>query len=87
MRARVTTVAVAVFCGALALAPEALAKQASDNGDGFAGELTDKYVTFFSLGVLLFFLFVICLFSTIQYLLDRRKKQKQAIELHTPAGW
>ena len=36
---------------------------ASHAGEGWAGELNDKVITFFSLGVLLFFVLVIVLFS------------------------
>lgn len=87
MRARLTMLALAAVCWALVLAPEVLAKQASDNGEGVAGELTDKQVTFYALGVLLFFVFIITFFSVIQRSLEKRKQQRKSAELHTPVGW
>ena len=82
MRARLPIATVALF---LALAPPAFAE--NDNGEGLAGETTDKLVTFFSLGVVLFFVLVVVLGTIIQSLLERRKEQKKAAKLRQRTGW
>ena len=73
----------------LALAATAAASEqhpARDNGEGLAGETTDKLVTFFSLGVLLFFLLVVTLGTIIQTLLERRKERRKAAHFQR-YGW
>ena len=73
----------------LALAATAAASEeqpARDNGEGLAGETTDKLVTFFSLGVLLFFVLVVTLGTIAQILLDRRKERKKATHFQR-YGW
>jgi hypothetical protein len=73
----------------LATAATALASKkepAGDNGEGFAGETTDKVVTFFSLGVLLFFVLVVTLGSIAQSLLERRKERRKASHFQR-YGW
>lgn len=73
----------------LATAATALASEkepAGDNGEGFAGETTDKVVTFFSLGVLLFFVLVVTLGTIIQSLLERRKERRKASHFQR-YGW
>jgi nitrogen fixation/metabolism regulation signal transduction histidine kinase len=60
---------------------------AHDNGEGLAGETTDKVITFFSLGVVLFFTLVVILGSTIQHLLDKRKEERKAARLRQRTGW
>ena len=60
---------------------------AHDNGEGLAGETDDKVVTFFSLGVLLFFVLVVVLGSAIQNALDKRKKAKKAARMSSRVGW
>ena len=87
MSARIRTLVLATTCWALVLAPTAMAKQASDGGEGTAGELTDKYITFFSLGVLLFFVLVITVLSILQSMLQRRAAERKAAEAHEPVGW
>lgn len=57
----------------LVLAPAALA----DNGVGLAGPTTDKTVTFFCLGVLLFFVALVVVMSLIQGKLERRKERRR----------
>ena len=74
----------------LALAASAMAEEsepARDNGEGFAGETTDKLVTFFSLGVLIFFVLVVTLGTVIQMLLERRKERKKASAHIQRLGW
>ena len=60
---------------------------AADNGEGLVGETDDKIVTFFSLGVILFFTLVIFLGSAIQGRLERRKDERKATELRKRIGW
>ena len=59
----------------LLLAPAALAE--TDNGEGLAGETTDRVVTFFSLGVLLFFPLVALLFTLVEHRLEKRHEQRE----------
>ena len=68
----------------LALAAPAFA---SDNGEGLVGETDDKIVTFASLGVLLFFVVIVVVFSAIQGRLEKRKEQRKAVELRRRVGW
>ena len=60
---------------------------AGDNGEGLVGETDDKIVTFFSLGVILFFLLVIITGSFIQGRLEKRKNARKATELRKRVGW
>jgi len=58
-----------------------------DNGEGLVGETNDRIITFFSLGVVLFFFLVVCLGSYIQGRGEKRKDEKKASELRSPIGW
>ena len=60
---------------------------AGDNGEGLYGETDDKVVTFFSLGVVIFFALFVILASALQAALDRRKEQRKAVELRKRIGW
>ena len=60
---------------------------AGDNGEGLYGETDDKIVTFFSLGVVIFFAVFVILASWLQGVLDRRKEQRKAVELRKRVGW
>ena len=60
---------------------------ASHAGEGWAGELNDKVITFFSLGVLLFFVLVIVVFSWIQGRLEKRKDEAKAAKALARTGW
>ena len=68
----------------LATAAPAMASHA---GEGWAGELNDKVITFFSLGVMLFFVVVIVVFSAIQGRLERKKDEKKAAAALARTGW
>ena len=68
----------------LLLAAPALA---GDNGEGLVGETDDKIVTFFSLGLVLFFTVVVILGSLIQGRLEKRKNERKATELRKRVGW
>jgi len=72
----------------LALAATAFAESepARDNGEGFAGETDDKLVTFFSLGVVIFFVLVVTIGTLIQMLLERRKERRKAAHIQR-LGW
>jgi hypothetical protein len=74
----------------LALAGTAMAQNenepAGDNGEGLAGETTDKVVTFFSLGVVIFFVLVATLGTIAQILLERRKERRKAAHFQR-YGW
>jgi peptidoglycan/LPS O-acetylase OafA/YrhL len=56
-------------------------------GEGWAGELNDKVITFFSLGVMLFFVLVIVVFSWLQGRLERKKDEKKAAQKLARVGW
>ena len=71
---------------AFTLALPAIAWATAD-GEGLAGETDDKLVTFFSLGVLLFFVFVVTIGTIIQSALEKRKDEKKAARLRQRAGW
>ena len=60
---------------------------AGDNGEGLWGETDDKIITFFSLGVVIFFTVFVILASWAQGALDRRKEQRKAVELRKRVGW
>jgi hypothetical protein len=60
---------------------------AGDNGEGLWGETDDKIITFFSLGVVIFFAVFVIVASWIQAALDRRKEQRKAVELRKRVGW
>lgn len=60
---------------------------AGDNGEGLYGETDDKVVTFFSFGVIVFFILVVIVGSAIQAQLERRKEQRKAVELRKRVGW
>jgi hypothetical protein len=71
---------------ALWLVPAATAL-AGDNGEGLWGETDDKIITFFSLGVVVFFAVFVIVASWIQATLERRKEQRKAVELRKRVGW
>ena len=60
---------------------------AHDNGEGLVGETDDRIITFFSLGVVVFFILVVCVGSYLQSVLDKRKQARKAAELQQRIGW
>jgi hypothetical protein len=64
-----------------------LALFASDNGEGLVGETDDRIITFFSLGVVVFFVVVVIVMSALQGFLEKRKEQRKASELRKRVGW
>ena len=69
----------------LALAAPALAT--TDNGEGIVGETNDRIITFFSLGVVVFFTLAVIVGSLIQHALEKRKEARKAVELRRRVGW
>ena len=60
---------------------------AGDNGEGLWGETDDRIITFFSLGVVIFFAVFVVVMSWLQGALERRKEQRKAVELRKRVGW
>jgi Kef-type K+ transport system membrane component KefB len=75
-----------IFVLAAWLVPAATAF-AGDNGEGLWGETDDKIITFFSLGVVIFFAVFVAFGSWLQGRLDRRKEERKAVELRKRVGW
>jgi uncharacterized BrkB/YihY/UPF0761 family membrane protein len=73
-----------VIASSLVLAAPAFA---TDNGEGLLGETDDRIVTFFSLGVVLFFAVFVFVASVIYGRLERRKDERKAVELRKRVGW
>ncbi len=86
MKRLTATLTTACFA-ALASAAPALAAGGHDNGEGLLGETNDRIITFFSLGVVLFFFTVVCLGSFIQGRLEKRKEARKASDLRQRIGW
>ena len=86
MRRLLTTLPVSIVSFLLLAAP-ALAAEGNDNGEGLVGETNDKIITLFSLGVVLFFTFVVFAGSAIQGRLEKRKDRKKAARLRARSGW
>jgi hypothetical protein len=84
MRLRALLAAVATLALALAVAAPAMAGGA---GEGLAGETNDKIVTFFCLGVVLFFTVVVIVGSLIQGRLEKRKDARKAAHALQRVGW
>jgi hypothetical protein len=73
-----------VLAASLVLAAPAFA---GDNGEGLVGETDDRIVTFFSLGVVVFFAIFVIVASAIQGRLEKRKDERKAVELRKRVGW
>jgi hypothetical protein len=83
MRSRKLLIAALTPAFALVAAAPAMAHA----GEGWAGELNDKVITFFSLGVMLFFVLVVIVGSSIQGRLEKRKEQRKAAQALARVGW
>jgi hypothetical protein len=83
MRLRALLAAISSLVAALAVAAPAMAGA----GEGLAGETNDKIVTFFCLGVVLFFTLVVILGSAIQGRLEKRKEARKAAHSLQRVGW
>jgi len=89
MRSRLARTSLFAAAWLLVLAPAALAQEddVTDNGEGLLGEVDDKIVTFFSLGVVIFFTIVVILATLVQQRLERRKDEKKASRVRQRIGW
>ena len=83
---KVRLAAALAIASSLVLAAPAMAAD-NDNGEGLLGELNDRIITFFSLGVVVFFFLVVCLGSYLQARLEKRKDARKAAELRQRIGW
>jgi hypothetical protein len=79
MRIVLTTAVLTLLLAAPALA--------GDNGEGLVGETDDRIITFFSLGVVVFFTLVVIVGSLIQGRLEKRKELRKAADLRRSVGW
>jgi hypothetical protein len=89
MRSRIARGLLFAAAWLLVLAPSALAQEddVTDNGEGLLGELDDKVVTFFSLGVIVFFVILVILATLAQQRLERRKDEQKASRVRQRIGW
>ena len=90
MRKRIATTALATTLLSLALSAPALADgfgKGGGAGEGLAGETNDKAVTFFCLGVLLFFVLTVVVGTIIQSSLEKRKDARKAAKMRQRVGW
>jgi hypothetical protein len=71
---RVSSAILGALTVLLLLAPAALA----ENGVGLAGPTTDKTVTFFCFGVIIFFAGLPVVLTLIQSRLEKRKERRQS---------
>jgi hypothetical protein len=86
MRRIATTIPLSI-ASLLLLAGPALAAEGNDNGEGLVGETDDKIITFFSLGVVLFFTSIVIIGTLIQNALEKRKDRRKAAHLRSRTGW
>jgi uncharacterized membrane protein YphA (DoxX/SURF4 family) len=84
MRIRAALAAALALVASLALAAPAMAH---DNGEGLVGETDDKIITFFSLGVIVFFVLLVIVGTIIQSLLEKRKEAREALKMRQRVGW
>jgi hypothetical protein len=84
MKARLAQLASLTLTAWLLIAVPAFA---SDNGEGLLGETNDKVITFFSLGVVVFFAVLVTLLSWLQATLDKRKEQRKGAKVRDVVGW
>jgi K+-transporting ATPase A subunit len=84
MKARMTLLASFALTAGLLYAVPALAH---DNGEGLVGETDDKIITFFSLGVVVFFAVLVSVLSWLQSTLEKRKQQRKATAVRDIVGW
>jgi len=84
---RVRSLATSMFAVLLSLALAGPVVAKPNNGEGLVGETDDVIITFFSLGVIIFFFLVVCLGSFIQGRLEKRKQARKAAALQQRIGW
>jgi hypothetical protein len=84
MKSRLTLLATLALSAWLLYAVPAFA---GDNGEGLVGETDDRIITFFSLGLIVFFVLFVSLMSWLQGTLEKRKEQRKASEFRQRIGW
>jgi hypothetical protein len=84
---RIATALPLSIVSLLLLAGPVMAAEGNDNGEGLVGETDDKIITFFSLGVVLFFVAVVIVGTLIQSALEKRKDRRKAAHLRSRTGW
>jgi hypothetical protein len=90
MRNRIATTALFTTVLSLALSAPAMADgfgKGSGAGEGLLGETNDKVVTFFCLGVLLFFVLTVVVGTLIQNALQKRHDAHQSLQQRQRVGW
>jgi hypothetical protein len=89
MRIRTSVAALVAIVASLAVPAMAAAAgySGSDAGEGLAGETNDKIVTFFSLGVLGFFILVVVVGTLIQSSLEKKKDAAKRAKMRQRVGW
>jgi H+/Cl- antiporter ClcA len=60
---------------------------AHDNGEGLVGETNDRDITFFALGLVVFFTVFVIVMSALQGALEKRKEARKASDLKQRIGW
>jgi hypothetical protein len=70
---KIVAAVMATLTMLLLAVPAALA----ENGEGLAGRVTDKTVTFFCFGVIAFFAILVIVLSLIQGRLEKRKEMRK----------
>ena len=83
MRNRAFTTALLTLWASLLVAAPAMANA----GEGLAGETNDKIVTFFCLGVLLFFVLTVFLGTFIQSRMEAKKDAEKKAKMRQRVGW
>jgi putative copper export protein len=68
---------VAALSAALTMLLLAVPAALAENGEGLAGRVTDKTVTFFCFGVIAFFAILVIVLSLIQGRLEKRKEMRR----------
>jgi uncharacterized BrkB/YihY/UPF0761 family membrane protein len=86
MRRSVKTLFISL-ASLLLLAAPALATGPIDNGEGLVGETDDKIITFFSLGIVIFFTLFVIFMSWVMSALEKRKDARKAAHLRGRVGW
>jgi hypothetical protein len=71
----------------LVLSLQAAPALAAKNGEGLVGETNDKVITFFSLGLIVFFVLLVALASVAQGRLEKRKEERKAARARQRVGW